>query len=77
MSESEYGSPINKRRGCGNIKELMNSARLKREEFIPTESRLVEKQITGPECECIVINTEEILLIQCTIVDKKINNKHI
>ena len=29
----------------------MNATRLKREEFVTNEGRLVEQKITGPECE--------------------------
>ena len=41
----EYGSPVKERRGCGNIKELMKSGRLKGQEFITTEDRLVEQNM--------------------------------
>ena len=45
ISESEYGSPIKKGRGYGNIKQFMKSARLKGEEFVTSEGRLVEKKV--------------------------------
>ena len=52
VSESEYGSPVKKRRGFGNIKELMKLTRLIEEEFVTSEDSLVEQNINGPECKC-------------------------
>ena len=50
-SESEYESCAKKRKGCGKMKELMKSTRLRGDEFVTTEGRLVEQKITGPKCE--------------------------
>lgn len=52
MSESECESPIRKRRGSGKMTQIQKDARLKGEEFVTTQGKLIEKKVSGPNCNC-------------------------
>ena len=73
MSDSEYESPVKKGTGCGNIKELVKSDRLKGDECVTTEGKFVEPEIkrlpdlnvSGKRCVQgrLILITEKILLM--------------